>query len=301
MNNVLVLKDIYNDFELYYFNKLKEITNTEFYYNSNGIVRKIWTHFGLPFEQYWYGSWKKQMDDYDSIIVFDSIHTTKLIEYIKGRYNGRIVLWHWNPLISEEDKKIYYRTQDMCEHWTFNRIDSEKYRMQLNNQFFFKQNNIIRKHDNTVFFVGTDKGRYSKLVSIQKMLNDYNIGTNFHLVVKRSEQYKDAPFECTTSFMSYNSVLSHISMSMAVLELVQEGQNGLTARALESVFFHKKLITNNKSIRDLPLYCPNNIFILGYDNNTRINEFLSAEYKDLNDKILYPYTGEGWIDGFNRK
>ena len=77
---ILILKDNYNSFENFYLEELKKIyPETFFYYSSNSRLRKLWTHYGLPFEHVWYGQWKAKINKFDLIIVFDSIHSTNKI------------------------------------------------------------------------------------------------------------------------------------------------------------------------------------------------------------------------------
>lgn len=78
-NRVLILKDNYNSFEKYYLDKLKECSiDTKFYYTSSSVLRKIFTHYALPFESLWYGNWKKNLNAYDCIFVFAVIFSFKV-------------------------------------------------------------------------------------------------------------------------------------------------------------------------------------------------------------------------------
>ena len=157
--NILILKDNYNSFEQYYLDKLNECgVDAEFYYISSSILRKVFTHYALPFESLWYGGWKNNLDTYYCIIVFDSLHSINLLKYIRKRYRKRLIFWHWNPIKKDKEISIWKETKKMCEHWTFNPSDVEKYGMNLNNQFFFYQNQKDISKEESAFFVGTDKG-----------------------------------------------------------------------------------------------------------------------------------------------
>lgn len=54
--------------------------------------------------------------------------------------------------------------------------------------------------------------------------------------------------------ISYKENISNVMMSNCLLELVQEGQVGATARYCEAVVYGKKLLTNNRDVRSLPFY-----------------------------------------------
>ena len=296
---VLVLKDNYNSFEQYYLNKLNECgIDAEFYYTSSCKLRKLFTHYALPFESLWYGTWKARLDKFDCIIVFDSLHSANLLRYIHKKYEKRLIFWHWNPIKKDKDKVIWKKTKEICEHWTFNPEDAKRYGMDLNNQFFFYQDYKSIKKEESVFFVGADKGRYKKLMAISGILNDIGIVADFHIIDK---DCNDNRKYVEKKYLEYSQVVSHIRKSKAVVEIVQDGQTGLTARALEAMFFGTKLITNNAEISKFDFYSANNIFIIGEDDNDGINAFLHTPFQSIEKKTLYPYDANGWINNFTRR
>ena len=79
------------------------------------------------------------------------------------------------------------------------------------------------------------------------------------------------------------------------MELVQKDQDGLTWRALESIFYGRKLITNFKDIKSYDFYTPNNIFVIGSDAEEELASFLDSPYKSISDDILQKYTFKGCI------
>lgn len=298
-SKVLILKDNYNSFEQYYLDKLNECgIDAEFYYTSSSMLRKAFTHYALPFESLWYGGWKNNLDTYDCIIVFDSLHSANLLKYIRKRYRKRLIFWHWNPIKMDKDISIWAETKKMCEHWTFNPSDAERYGMNLNNQFFFYQNQEDVSKGESAFFVGTDKGRYEKIVAISDDLKDMGIAIDFHII---SMNGNDTRKYIEKTYMEYSDVMSHIRKSKAVVEIVQDGQNGLTARALEAMFFETKLITNNREIRNFNFYNDNDIFIIGEDNNDGLDAFLHTPFQPIEKKALYQYDANGWLDNFMRR
>lgn len=285
----LILKDNYNSFEQFYIDGFNQIgIDTTFYYISNSKWRKFWTHNGIPFEDIWYGNWKHYIDKYDLIIVFDSIHNSNLLKYLHKHSSARLIFWHWNPLKSKEDFKILKETRYICEHWTFNAIDASKYDLKLNKQFFFFQEYAINTKINRAFFVGTDKGRYEKLVNIAANLSQYGVEIDFHVIDKnKNGKYYEK------NFLEYNYVLNKLCNSKFVVEIVQAGQTGLTARSLEALFMRIKLITNNSTIKKYDFYNPQNIFIINED--TDIAQFLASDYIDIDSSLLFAYSAQGWL------
>lgn len=98
--------------------------------------------------------------------------------------------------------------------------------------------------------------------------------------------------------MQYTQVLNSIRKSNLIVEIVQDGQNGLTIRSLEAMFFNSKLLTNNKDIINYPFYNKNNIFIIGVDNMDRFGEFLNNPFLKIEQDALYQFSAQGWIENF---
>lgn len=294
MKKILVLKDNFNSFEQFYIDSINALgIDCQSYYNNDSKIRKLFTHLGLFGERFFYGDWKYKLNEYDTVIVFDCLHNPSMLFYLKKLIDNRFIFWHWNPILTDEDFKIWEQTKDICEHWTFNPADAEKYDMKLNNQFFFFQDVSETNKENTAFFVGTDKGRYNQLLSIADSLEKYGVRPDFHII----DQRKKGRF-IQKDYVEYDEVINHLRNAKYAVEICQEGQTGLTARALEAMFFGTKLITNNKFIKNCEFYKKTNIYIIGEDND--FEKFLSSPFEQIEREKLYPYSAEGWIERFMR-
>lgn len=99
-------------------------------------------------------------------------------------------------------------------------------------------------------------------------------------------------------YVDYLSVLGYIEKSKCILDICQDGQTGMTLRAVEAMFYDKKIITNNKKYKYLPFYQSNQIYIIEDDNFSGMKEFLDG--KDtryaVDDKDYY--NVESWIKRF---
>ena len=297
-SNVLILKDNNNSFEEFYINSLRHLKyDARYYYNQSGKLRKLFTHLGLPFESMFYGEWKKHILEFDAIIVFDSIHSTKIIEYLHRNGAKRIIYWHWNPIKTNTAIRLIEKSRKICENWTFNPLDAEKYNMHLSTQFYFYQNDSKVESGNGIFFVGANKGRYKQLIDLKEQLNRIGCRTNFRIVVNSLENNMDSSI-CSTNYMDYEETITNIQNADALLEINQEGQTGLTVRALEAIFHGKKLITDNKDLKNYEFYMTQNIYILG-DDKRSLESFMKERYEPIDSKLLYEYSGDGWVESFN--
>ena len=69
-------------------------------------------------------------------------------------------------------------------------------------------------------------------------------------------------------------------------------------RALEAMLCHRKLITNNKSIVKEDFYNPQNIFIIGVDDNQNVKDFIDSDFVVGDESILKKYDFNNWLNSF---
>ena len=84
----------------------------------------------------------------------------------------------------------------------------------------------------------------------------------------------------------YEDVLSSISNTNTILEIVQGNQSGPTLRYFESVSYNKKLLTNNENVTRFPYYDERYMRIFKKPED--------IDYKWVKDKeyIDYHYNGD---------
>lgn len=72
------------------------------------------------------------------------------------------------------------------------------------------------------------------------------------------------------------------------------GQSGLTLRVMESIFYKKKIITNNKEIIRYDISNPESVFILGVDSDDQLKNFLETPYKEHDNSVTEQYNLYNW-------
>ena len=98
--------------------------------------------------------------------------------------------------------------------------------------------------------------------------------------------------------ITYEENLSNVMKSRALLDICIEGQEGLTVRPMEALYLKRKLITNNKSIKDTLFYNKNNVFIIGEDSWDAFDSFMKGAWEEQSSSVLEYYTGKEWIKRF---
>lgn len=252
------------------------------------LVRRIWMNFPLPFYSVWLGEWKNKLKDYDIVILHAndwSRHIPRFIHSINKKI--RIIYWYWNPVTK---LSLPQKVDDaQTELWSFDKHDVEKYGMKYNIQYYsyFNVKNVKKLPINKdVYFIGHDKGRKSNIEDFESKLHSYGIKTKIQIIRSNSD------------FIPYSEVCQDIYTSRAILEFTQKGQTGYTLRALESLFFDRKLITDNKEILNEPFYNSNNIFVIGYNDFSEITQFLKKPYDKSVNKFKSKYDINAWLNNF---
>ena len=197
-------------------------------------------------------------------------------------------LWMWNPVRATKilNKSIDLLHQIGVKLHTFDKDDSLKYDMIYHKSFYnmnVKLQPTLPKYD--FYFLGAQKNRGEQIRDVEKLLSNYKC--LFIIPEKLSD------------FISYKENLEHIKESSCIIEILQKNQYDITLRSLEALSFKKKLLTNNVNVKEYSFYNPNNIFIIGVDNNERLQDFLSTPYEEISEDIKKQYDINTWLESFN--
>ena len=250
------------------------------------LFRRLWANHFLPGFSLWYGNWKNNISEYDTVIVHADIRTRTVPKYIHAiKPSMRVIYWYWNPVNNESLPKLTKDNKIEC--WSFDKNDCAKYGMKRNVQYYYEQSldeNLNYEYD--LYFVGRDKGRRK---TIDQIKNDLE---------KNEIAYKFDVFGDSDTGIPYKEVQDRIKKAKSILEINQDGQVGCTLRALEALFFRKKLITTNKNIVNEDFYNPNNIFVYGIDETKYLKEFIDSSYDNKSDIYKEKHTIEAWFMNF---
>lgn len=306
-HNILMIKYDNNTFEQYYNQSIAALGVKVFPFSmfsnnkeENGLLGRAKRFARLAnFEGY-------NIKRYKLIIVFEYKMLIPIIWAKKSR-NARLILWLWNTVSSNEARKIN-ALKPLCEIWTFDPKDAQKYGWNLNEQFYFVPTSSQGARTPSTgtnicaFLIAFDKGRYNTAKVIRQQLLNYGVNCDFHMVKESTRNYDKNDEEwLTNQTMPYDELLERIRQSDIIVELVRPGQTGLTVRALEAVFYSKKLITNNAHIVNTPLYKHNhnNIFVFGIDDEQDLSKFVKKDFQPWSSDVKKYYSVEQWICRFS--
>ncbi len=268
----------------------------------NRAVRKFVLTSDLPGKKLAFNKWIERVKESDAVIVFETGNVIGVVKWIRKYFpEKKVIIWYRNPV-----KKTVPITKEMtdlgAEIWSFDPSDCKQYGLRYNTQFFIREDIKYFKTDYSnhtdVFFIGTDKNRSEMLKELASLFDEKGILYDFHLVRYKGSkndggiQYKEP--------LQYRDVLSRVASSKAVLDLVSEGQAGLTRRPIEALLSKKKLITNMKSIVDFKIYNPNNTFVLGVDDYRDLADFIDSPFNEDNyEELCEYYLMDAWLERFD--
>lgn len=248
-----------------------------------------------PMYSFWLKEWKKNIKNYDNIIVFDNGLSPVLLKWLhRNNRRANIKVWLWN-IDNDYDIEFYKK---YAQVYCFDKKFARDNNIFFIDQFYIPQKSISYSNiQKGIFYVGADKKRYSLLKKIAQNLNKDNISHYFYLRRWPGEKYDENDNDVILSdeLMPYEDVIKDIQKYECILELNLKEQEGFTLRTLEALFYKRKLITNNKNIKKFDFYNKNDFYVLG-DENRSLKEFMDTRFKEIDDSLLENYTYDHWLN-----
>ncbi len=271
-----------------FFDYMHDIDKCDYYvFKPGSLIFKVLNKVNL--NRIMFSSWKKTVKNYDLFILGENSYSSQISSYIKKKNrNSKIIMFFLNVI--NDSYKVIFNDKNIDEFWTFDKNDAKKYNIHYNPQFY--SNEIVlndKKIKNDILYIGRDKGRKRELINIKNDCEKKGIITNFYII--QSEK----------NYLPYDECLNMIAESKCILDYNQSTQIGLSLRPLEALFFEKKLITNNTDIVNYDFYNPDNIFIIGQDDDNNLKNFLDKPYKKVDKKIVNYYDYKSWIKRFEEE
>lgn len=232
--------------------------------------------------------------EYSTIIVFDQFELAFLLALFSG-FRGKRIFWLWNILNKKQRIKLPV-IKLFYDIYTFDEADAEKFNLHKNTQMYptpkFPQK-VQDDYDYSLYFVGRDKGRKKIINLVRDVCASYSIPYSISIIGERDEKGN------IIQYVDYLDAIEVMLHSKAILDVNQEGQAGITIRALEAAFYNKKLITNNTNIIQAKFYNPESVFILYEDNVPDIVSFLRRDNSVYDHESVNYYSLEEWLSRFD--
>lgn len=171
--------------------------------------------------------------------------------------------------------------------YTFDNHDAEEYGWIFTNSLYSKsemQNQQNIEYD--LYFIGEDKGRVDQLVAVYDYLSKNDLKCCFKIITTDINRTSRDGLYFLKKRIEYRKILEDISKSRAILEIVQDGQSGMTMRPYEAMFYDKKLLTNNSVLRSMDFF--NDKFMMVFSEmEDSVIQFLKNK-----EPVQYHYKNE---------
>lgn len=269
---------------------------------------KMW----LPFRSIWNKRYFNNKFDKNDEIYFilysipNGVYNYGIVKYLKRKYKNSKVILFLNDLVdknykTQKDKKVLNQFDAVL---SFDYNDCKKYGFYNHPLVYSKPEKTENDNEDIdVYFCGKDKNRLDLIMKAFHYLKSKGLKCLFLIQgVPQEKRESIEGLEYLDKFMPYEQNLEYLKKSKCVLEIMQEGGNGYTLRTCEAVAYNKKIITNNKILKEAEFYNEN--MITFFDNVTDINiSFIKEEKKSyfdnnyfspvkLLDKVLYIFKKE---------
>lgn len=185
---------------------------------------------------------------------------------------------------------------------SYNIFDCEKHKLIFRPFFFVDQKSsdlktVIRQYE--IFFIGSF--RADRLALLEKILvKNPQIRFYYHLYINPITFFLNKiSLRKRTLFkfhkMKYSEMIKMMNHSIAVLDMQNIFQNGLTTRIFEALGARVKIVTTNRNILDYEFFNSNNILVIDRNNPIIERNWLDTPYEEYDKVLLNKYHINSWI------
>lgn len=209
-------------------------------------------------------------------------------------------------IIRQQPENSLYKIIMKCRFnqiYSFDHLDCQKYKFEYMPLFFSfgfneidqinfaTQNKTVKK----CFFLGRDKNRIKIIEDLSRILEGLGCIADFYVTKDNSSKSFESKFYIDHP-VNYKWSLDKTIQADIIIDINQEGQTGLTLRALEAIFFNKKLISNNSKIKEYDFYSSSQFFIFGEDKISDLSFFLNQHPPKIPKNIYYSYSPDYMLE-----
>jgi len=264
-------------------------------------IISMWYALKLPFARILFNP---KIKDYSGVIIAsDSMFFCGLYKYIRKKNpNARLIQYYQNKV--RHPHYIKLAREYGWDVWTFNPTDAKKYGIKINPAFgskkYFDQFKTKEPTEYDIVFIGRCKGRmdYIRNLASEPTVSGLRWYLYFvtHPFYKRYLSREDR--KIYKKPLPYEKTLEIVAKSTSVLEVQDTGADGVILRNIEAMFMEKKTISTNARLKEMDFYHPDNIFIIGDDDISKLPQFIKTPYHPIDEEILSRYTVDAWINRF---
>ena len=242
----------------------------------------------------------KKLEAFDNLeyalVIRPDLFPIPVIEALKKK-TEKLIAYQWDGIEKFPAVKNYFSLFD--SFFCFEKVNVENVK-EITNFYFdfddFQSTQTIQKNTSPIFyFVGLDwENRREKINKFVQFAVESNFSLNFYLQEFEKNENKNPNIKYIKTRITFAENLEFVQKSDILVDFVDPRQVGLSIRFFEGMYYKKKVITDNKMVKNYDFYHPNNIFVL--ENNYQdIHDFLKTPYYEISEEIVKKYGFSGWI------
>jgi len=167
--------------------------------------------------------------------------------------------------------------------------------LSLLTNYIYLDKNINPKPKNKAFMILSKSHEREVILSkIANIFDSKNLNYEF-IVANPATKRVNKKIHLTEHHVKLDIVEEKMKDAEILIDLVRHNQTGLSFRFFEAMALHKKVITNNQTIKQYDFYNENNILVIDNENIIIPDTFLNSKYQPLPEDLYKKYTVENWI------
>lgn len=184
--------------------------------------------------------------------VFENYIINGTLDLLKQTYPDAKTIVFCQDLLSANARKINIahikKKVDLV--LSFDQGDAEKYDLVYYPLVYSNISNTEQQIAYDLSFIGGAKNRLNEIIEVWEYCTSNGIKCDFHIVgVSKDKQIHKGMIHYRRS-VPYSEYITRLKRTNCVLEIMQKNGRGSTIRLCESVFFNKKLLTNNADVQN---------------------------------------------------
>lgn len=237
-----------------------------------------------------------QLDMLDYVLVIrPDAFPIPVIQELKKK-TKKLIAYQWDGIEKFPEVKKYFHLFD-----TFFCFDSadEKNNIKPITNFYFDCIPPIYKDFNAqkpeLYFVGLYwENREKKIDRFVSEVLKMEVELSIFIQYNDKSEIKNPKIKYIKERITFLENLRNVEKADVLLDFVDPIHNGLSIRFFEAIYYKKKVITDNQTVKDYDFYHPDNIFVLD-ENFDQIDSFLNTPYRELPEEIVKKYGFTNWI------
>lgn len=242
----------------------------------------------------------------DQILVLNpDVFTHETLSFIRKKTHRLITFLYDNLSRYPVEDKLHY----FDKVFSFDDEDVQHYHFEkLCNYIYLEKQEVTNDKPSLDLFYVTSYDKNRNKVIYPLALKLKQLKSKFQIVVVGKKTWflrwkyffsptkKDISVVFRRKTIDPKSILKYYQRTNTILDLMREGQTGLSFRVFEAMALEKKIITNNSTIRNYAFYNPQNILVLNDDLSNLTADFFQTPYEKIPKEIYNQYTLDTWVE-----